>query len=352
MGKVNLVIIGFGGMGTYHVELAKMSEYVVPVGAFDIDEKVHEKIREKGLRVYRSYQEVLADETVDAVLIATPNDVHKKLVIRALESGKHVLCEKPVTLNTTELKEILAVAEKTGRTFMVHQNRRYDQDFLIVKRMIQEKSIGEVYRIESRVQGANGIPGDWRHLKAQGGGMVLDWGVHLLDQLLFMVDSKIKHVSANLSFILGDEVDDGFVSTITFENGVTAHIEVGTTNFIKLPRWYVLGTNGTAVIRDWDLSGEVVMATENLHNSQPTPIQAGQGLTKTMAPPSEEATETLALPAPLEMETSLYNNFADVILKQATPIVKNEEVYRVLTLIEAIFKAAEENKVIENFDTI
>ncbi|WP_088809291.1 MULTISPECIES: Gfo/Idh/MocA family protein [Listeria] len=352
MEKVNLVIVGFGGMGTYHVELAKMSDHVVPVGAYDIDENVHEKIREKGLRVYRSYQEVLADESVHAVLIATPNDVHKKLVIRALESGKHVLCEKPVTLNSEELKEILAVAKKTGRTFMVHQNRRWDQDFLIIKRMLQEKAIGDVFRIESRVQGANGIPGDWRHLKAQGGGMVLDWGVHLLDQLLFMVDSRIKSVSANLSFILGDEVDDGFTSLISFENGVTAHIEVGTTNFIKLPRWYVLGTNGTAVIRDWDMSGEMVIATENLHNSEPTPIQAGQGLTKTMAPPSEEATETVSLPAPLEMETSLYNNFADVILNQAEPIIKNAEVYRVLILIEAIFKAAEENKIIENFDIV
>ena len=78
---------------------------------------------------------------------------------------------------------------------MVHQNRRWDEDFLTIKQMYNEKTIGDLFRIESRVHGANGIPGDWRHLEAHGGGS-LDWGVHLLDQVLFMVDSRITSLSA------------------------------------------------------------------------------------------------------------------------------------------------------------
>ncbi|EUJ30276.1 oxidoreductase, Gfo/Idh/MocA family protein [Listeria floridensis FSL S10-1187] len=350
MKKIRLVIIGFGGMGSYHVELAGASKDVEILGAYDIDAVKQAEIKRRGLKAYADYEAVLADSEADAVLIATPNDVHKDLAIQALKAGKHVLSEKPVTIASAELEEILAVAEQTGKTFMVHQNRRWDEDFLMVRRMNREKTIGEIFQIESRVQGANGIPGDWRHLKAQGGGMLLDWGVHLLDQLLFMVDSKIASVSADLSYVLGDEVDDGFSSTIRFENGVTALIEVGTTNFIKLPRWYLKGTSGTAVIEDWDLSGSIVKMVDTAEKVQPVPIKAGQGLTKTMAPPHEDAVEQLELPKPDVLEQSLYDNFGDVILGKAEPMIQNKEVLRVLRLIEAIFKAAESNEVVKGFD--
>lgn len=120
----------------------------------------------------------------------------------------------------------MKVAEETGQVFMVHQNRRWDEDFLTVKKIYNEKMTGEIFHIESRVHGANGIPGDWRHLKKNGGGMVLDWGVHLLDQLLFMIHSPVTSVYANLSYVLGDEVDDGFQTYLTFANGITALVEV------------------------------------------------------------------------------------------------------------------------------
>lgn len=343
----NLVIIGFGGMGTYHVELVGAASGITVSGVYDIAPDRIQAATEKGLETYPSFEAVLADEKVDAVLIATPNDSHKDLAIKALEAGKHVVCEKPVTITSADLEAILTVAKKENRTFMVHQNRRWDSDFLIIRDMVQkEAKIGNVFHVESRVQGANGIPGDWRHLKAQGGGMVLDWGVHLLDQLLFMTDSKIKTVSASLSFILGDEVDDGFTSFITFENGVTALIEVGTTNYVKLPRWYVKGTEGTAIIQDWDLSGEIVAPDRTVAKVEPKPIQAGQGLTKTMAPPSEESTTRSAITPVAPDMPGFYDNFAAVLNNEAQPIVKNEEVHRVLRLIEAIFEAGEQNKVV------
>src|SRR5699024_10898131 len=122
-----------------------------------------------GFETYDNFEAILNDEVVEGILIATPNDSHKELAITAMRAGKHVLCEKPVAMNVEELDEILAVAKETGKTFMVHQNRRWDPDFLMVRNMYQQKPIGEVFQIESRVQGANGIPGDWRHLKEHGG---------------------------------------------------------------------------------------------------------------------------------------------------------------------------------------
>lgn len=263
MSIINFAVIGYGGMGSYHAHNlipAESTRFHV-VGTYDISGERQQISKGKGLHIYTSLDEVLTDGNIEAVLIATPNDSHKEIAIRALRAGKHVVCEKPVAMNTEELDEILAVAKETGNVFMVHQNRRWDPDFLIIRQLYQNKAIGDIFQIESRVQGANGIPGDWRHVQKHGGGMLLDWGVHLLDQLLWLVDSPIQSVYSDLSYILGDEVDDGFMSYITFENGVKALVEVGTTNYTKLPRWYVKGLEGTAKINDWDLSGEIIAAT-------------------------------------------------------------------------------------------
>lgn len=348
--KRAVVIVGYGGMGSYHAKLIKDNQYLEVTGTYDILEDRRKESVKAGYPAYESYEEVLSDASVDVVLIATPNDVHKDLAVQAFKAGKHVICEKPVTLSVSDFKEMTAAAEQAGRVLMVHQNRRWDEDFLIIKQMYNEKTIGDLFRIESRVHGANGIPGDWRHLEQYGGGMLLDWGVHLLDQILFMVDSRITSLSGRLSFILGDEVDDGFEATLQFENGVSAVIEVGTTNFITLPRWYVKGTEGTGVIEDWSLNGRIVTRNQDAVKVEPTPIQAGVGLTKTMAPPSEEATITGALPDAFRHSSSFFDNFAAVIDGKAEPIVKNEEVLRVLNLIEAVFKAGRTGETLKDFD--
>ena len=349
---ISIVIVGYGGMGSYHAKhLIAGNPRLKVTGTYDVLPERQAASEQDGYPAYASYEEVLNDAAVDVILIATPNDVHKELAIAAMKHDKHVICEKPVTIYAEEFEEMMAVSQETGRVLMVHQNRRWDEDFRIIKQMYDNRTIGDLFQIESRVHGANGIPGDWRHLEAHGGGMLLDWGVHLLDQFLFMIDSRITSVSSRLSFILGDEVDDGFDAILEFENGVTAIVEVGTTNFITLPRWYVKGTEGTAVIEDWSLKGRAVVRNNEVGKVEPKPIQAGVGLTKTMAPPSEEATITTTLPAAFEHASSFYDNFAAVVQGTAEPIVKNHEVLRVLKLIENIFKAGRTREVIKDFDT-
>ncbi|AIQ52440.1 Gfo/Idh/MocA family protein [Paenibacillus sp. FSL R7-0331] len=349
--KHTVVIVGYGGMGSYHGQLISSNDNLEVAGTYDLLDTRRQASVEAGYKAYGSYEEVLADPAVEVVLIATPNDVHKDIAVRALQAGKHVVCEKPVAMSSAELKEMIAVAEEAGQVLMVHQNRRWDEDFRIIKQMYEAETIGTLFQIESRVHGANGIPGDWRHVKAQGGGMLLDWGVHLLDQLLFMIDSKVVSVSSTLSYILGNDVDDGFEAVLQFENGIKAIVEVGTTNFITLPRWYVKGLEGSAVIEDWSLTGKIITRNNEAEHREPTPIRAGVGLTKTMAPPSEGSTLTGALPPAFELPDGFYSNFVAVIEGTAEPIVKNTEVLRVQNLIEAIFASAEQNEVIKNFDT-
>ncbi len=246
-----LAMVGFGGMAGWHYDLIEGMEDLSVAGIWDIKEERRAYAASRQIHVYQGLEDLLADEAVDLVLIATPNDVHKSIAIKAMEAGKNVVSEKPVTLSSRDLEEMREAAGRTGRFLTVHQNRRWDEDFLTVKKVMEEGKLGEIFRLESRVHGSRGIPGDWRQEKEHGGGMVLDWGVHLFDQaLLLFPEVKLETVYATLTNVTNQLVDDGFTADLGFANGVHMLVEVGTSNFISLPRWYVLGRDGTAMIED------------------------------------------------------------------------------------------------------
>ena len=202
--KKNIAIVGFGGQGGWHGDHALKSDVVSLAGIYDIKEARCEYARSKGIHVYESFEAVLADEKVDVVVCATPNDVHEDIVVRSLKAGKNVVCEKPVEMSVASLDRMIAAAEESGKLFTVHQNRRWDVDFLGMKKIIESGDIGEVINIESRIHGSRGIPSDWRCHKPYGGGMILDWGVHLIDQMLFLITSEIDTVTCNCTHITTD----------------------------------------------------------------------------------------------------------------------------------------------------
>lgn len=341
----SLVIVGYGGMGSQHGRKLENVSRIKVTGIFDINETRQDAARAQGYKIYEDYQAVLDDPSVDIVLIATPNDSHHPITIQALNAGKHVICEKPAMMNSQEVEEVMRASEQTGKVFMVHQNRRWDEDYLAVKKLVDENVLGDVFYVETRVHGSRGIPGDWRHDLNRGGGMLLDWGVHLFDRLLLLFPQKVISVYAKLSYILGHEVDDGIKVYLTFEGGRTALVEVGTTNFISLPLWYVTGLSGTATIEDWDMNGKVA-TWDQADTKDAVPIVAGAGLTKTMAPRSESTVTETPVPR-IECDVrDFYYNFIDTIEGTAERIVKNEEVLRIMQLMEAVFESDRTGQVV------
>lgn len=346
---LTIAIVGLGGMGHEHArQIAKVSELRL-LGSFDIRPERQRLVETLGGKAWPSLVDLLADQSVDAVLIATPNDSHKAIAIAALGAGKHVICEKPVALNSGELTEILAAAEAAGRVFMVHQNRRWDADYLTVKKILEQGSLGKLFHLESRILGSRGIPGDWRKKASQGGGMLLDWGVHLLDRLVFLVPGPIRQVYCKLNFPSGQEVDEGFHLFLTFEGGETALVEVQTRHFQPLPLWLVLGTEGTARIDNWNLEGGITGMDRAVAEVDAVPIQAGAGLTKTMAPRSEASEVHLPLPGVHADVLEFYRNFAAAAQGQAEPIIRNSEVLRIMRLMEAAFESHRTGQVV-NFE--
>lgn len=336
-------IIGFGGMGNWHYEsITQKIDSITVKGIFDIREEACEKAAKAGLKVYGSVEELLGDSEIDIVTIATPNNFHKELCIKCLEAGKNVVCEKPVTLNSQELEEIIFHAKKTGKVFSIHQNRRWDRDYRIIKETLESGIIGTPYFIESKVQGSRGSLHGWRGYKINGGGMVLDWGVHLIDQIMDMIKSPVASVTAHLFSIFSNEVDDNIKILLRFENGISALLEMSTNCFINNPRWHVTCTDGTIQIDDWSCKGKIVqLNTDQKMEWADDIVYTEAGPTRTMAPRPAHTTKELPLPEVCTDWSDYYNNIVDVIDNGAELIVKPEQALRVMKVIDLIFKSQE-----------
>ncbi len=342
----NLVVIGYGGMGGWHCQHALESDVVHLNGIWDIKKERRDLAESRGIHAYGSLQEVLDDKSVDLVTVAIPNDDHKPVVIECLEAGKNVICEKPVTLSSKDLEDMIAVADKCGKVFSVHQNRRFDVDFLAMKQIYNSGEIGDIFNIESRIHGSRGIPSDWRGEKEHGGGMLYDWGIHLIDQILQIIPEKIDTVFCREDHITNKEVDDGFKLELMFESGKRAYIEVGTYNFIAMPRFYMQGMKGTALISDWRENTKVVKC-KHWHESEVIPVQTAAGLTKTMAPRDSVTVDEYEVERPHSDVHDYYRNFVKAIDGIEPQLVTHEQMLLDLKVIEAAFKSAELDQVIK-----
>lgn len=349
MAKVYKVgIIGYGGMGGWHNNMIKKLDGIEAVAAYDIKKEALDRAKKEGIsKIYEKQEDIFADEEIDIILVATPNDLHHHFATTAMKAGKHVVCEKPVAMNSDELMDMIACAKENNVVFSVHQNRRWDNDYLTMRKAVEDGMLGKVYSIESRIMGSRGIPGDWRAKKKHGGGMMLDWGVHIIDQMLDMFQEPVKQVYAKMHHVCYDEVDDGFNLYLTFAHDINVILNVYTCAYQNLPRWFVCGDNGTLVIEDWELNGRIIrpQTEEDLENVKP--IQAGAGFTKTMAPRSKDIMEEIPLPIADADWSEYYKNYIAVLNGEEELIVKPEQTLRVMKVMEAAFLSDREKKAID-----
>jgi len=346
---IKAAIIGFGGMGSFHAKQIKEISSIEIVGVYDINPERVKIAVELGYNGYSTLEECLLSD-IELVIIATQNNFHRELSIKALNAGKHVICEKPVMMNSEELEEVIEVAKLQNKIFTVHQNRRWDKDFRIVKEALDKNLIGEPFYIESRVQGSKGVPGDWRCVKEAGGGMLLDWGVHLLDQILWLVDSPVTEIYAQLLSVKFKDVDDNFKVLLKFENNLSALIEVDTYTFIPLPRWHISTDAGTLVINDWECNGKILKANQVEFKWEEGIVYTSAGPTKTMAPRPLETIDEIPLPEMNPNCKDYYDNVAKAIKGEEEQIVTHKQMLRVMKTIDAIFKSSQNGECIKGAD--
>lgn len=197
---IKVGVIGYGGsfnMGKAHLnEMAKAGMTPTAVAEIDPDRLKVAQQDFPGIETYASVTEMLKKSDVDLLAIITPHNTHAKLSLQCLKAGRHVACEKPLAITTAECDAMIKAARQSKVVLSTYHNRHWDGNIMRAMEAIRSGAIGEVVRIEAHMGGWR-CPGDWwRSSKSISGGILYDWGVHLLEySLQIMAPAKITEVS-------------------------------------------------------------------------------------------------------------------------------------------------------------
>ncbi len=350
--NVRFGIVGFGFMGPIHLKMISETDGAAVTAVCDIDPEPL-AAAPAGIRTYTDATELFRDGNVDVAVISANNDQHKQLVLAAAAAGKHVLCEKPVALSLADLDEMAAACNAAGVTFTVHQQRRFDADFRTTKAVFDSGTLGDVYTVKSSLYGFNGNMHDWHIYPEQGGGMLYDWGVHLLDQLLWMIPGAITTVFADVRNVINKDVDDYFNVLLRFACGVMAELELGTYYLSDKPNWFqrhwYIGGNAGCMYVD-GFSGSMaslgcesaIVRTSELLTSAPDGKRSmsAMGPTRSFGPPPEGRIVTEPVEAVNTTHKDYYINYLKALRGEEPPLVTIPEVRRVLRLMDAIRESA------------
>ena len=229
MKHVKIGIIGIGRMGQIHLDnlMQKFSEVEV-VAISDINEEARQWAEKYNIsKFYSYYEDLIADQEVNTVVICSPTNQHAENIIAAAQAGKNIFCEKPMDLSIQTATKVLQIVEKAGVKFMLGFNRRFDPNFMKIKSLIEEGKVGDpqIVKITSR----DPAPPPIDYVKSSGG-MFLDMTIHDFDMARFMVSSKVISIFAvgrNLidpNIGIAGDIDTAVV-TITFDSGAIVTID-------------------------------------------------------------------------------------------------------------------------------
>ncbi|MCM3630555.1 oxidoreductase [Paenibacillus glycanilyticus] len=247
MNKVNVGLVGFGLSGqVFHapivqsidgMEIVKVvSSNPGKVGQYLPDAAVVDKL-----------DDLLSDESIELVIITSPNQTHYPYAKQALLAGKHVVVEKPFVISSEEAEDLIATAERQNRKLSVYQNRRWDNDFLTVKGLIQSGKLGDIASYETHYDRYRPQVSDrWREQAGPGSGMLYDLGSHLIDQALHLFGKPSSVYADLLQQRAGSEVVDYFHLILTYEN-MRVILHSGSLVLQHGPRFQVHGSLGSFV---------------------------------------------------------------------------------------------------------
>lgn len=339
MKHVRIGVIGIGNMGSAHSMqiFQNKIEGMTLSAVCDIDESRLEWAEQNfgdAVERYREYRELLTCENLDAVLIATPHNLHPLIAVEAFEKGLHVLTEKPAGIDTIHVRQMNAAAEKSGKVFGIMFNQRTNPLFQALRKYLLEKKLGEIKRFVWIVNNWYRTQyyydsGDWRATwNGEGGGVLLNQCPHNLDIWQWMMGMpKRLRAFCRVGQYHDISVEDDVTIYAEYENGANACFITSTGEYPGTNRLEISGTKGKAVLEDGTLKLYLLSVDE-----RELCIQSKKGM------PAEPVEKVEIMPK--EPETGhlgILQNFANAILHGEPLLAPGEEGIHELTISNAAY---------------
>lgn len=338
---VGLAVVGygpFGGMGLHHGLAAQATDGLEFVATCDPDPARRKRAEQDfpGIRSYTSLADLASDQDVSVVVVATPPNSHVPIATELLRAGKHVACEKPLSLRVSEADALIEEATRAGVALTVNQNRRWDPDFLAIRRAVELGALGELFNMETFVGGFEHPCRAWHSEESISGGAAYDWGSHHLDWVLQLMGGAPSLVIATQHKRVWHDVTnaDQIRVRLHWPDGREAEFLQSDVAAFRRPKFFLQGTEGSLVGHYRPLTFESIEPGHGYlrrtahHAEAPATLllgryEPGYGITETSLPP--------VTPPP----HAFHANLADHLLLGEELAVTAESVREVVGVLEA-----------------
>ncbi|MFY0607225.1 MAG: Gfo/Idh/MocA family oxidoreductase [Cyclobacteriaceae bacterium] len=342
MQNIKTALLSFGMSGkVFHAPFIDLHPGFELLGSWERSTKNIQKDY-PSTKSYISLEAILSDEQVELIIVNTPTYTHFEYAKRALESGKHVVVEKAFTTNTQEALELDALAKSKGLSLSVFQNRRWDSDFLTVKRVMESNQLGAI--IEARIAFDRYQPAlspkSHKEEANPGAGVLKDLGPHVIDQALTLFGIP-KQVYADIGITREHSVVDDYFDILLKYDKLRVHVHSGYFFAHTLPGFCLFGTKGTFMKSRADVQEDQLKAGI-------APIDSLYGIEST----SDQGTLTIdhkdGIKVPTEKGNYMhfYNGVHESITNGVTSPVTASDGIQVMRIIDAALLSSQEDRVI------
>ena len=353
---IKVGIIGCGGIanGKHMPSLSRVADCEMVAFCDIIPERAEAAAKTYGTadaKVYTDYKELLKDETIDVVHVCTPNRSHSFITVDALEAGKHVMCEKPMAINSAEAKKMLDAAKRTGKKLSIGYQSRFRDDSQYMKKEAEDGTFGEIYYAKATALRRRAVPtwGVFLNEYEQGGGPLIDIGTHALDLTLWMMNNyKPKYCVGTTYHKLNNDtnqgnmwgnwdpdkftVEDSAFGFVVMENGATIVLESAWALNTLDVREAVTSVCGTLAGADM-MNGLRINGIRNGRQYVLTPSFEAGGVAFNKGSKGESAADR---------EERMW---IDAVRNDTDPLTLPEQAYCVTRILEGIYESAKTGEI-------
>lgn len=333
MSIIRVGLVGYGSVGEkFHAPLISVCP---SLQLSAVVERNSNRSQEKypDVTIYRSLEELLDANAADLIVIVTPNEFHYSQAKLALEAGKHVVVDKPVTVFAHEAQELYALAKEKGLILSVFQNRRFDGDIRTVQKLFQEGSLGRIVHFESHFDRFRpDLADNWREKDVPGNGITYDLGTHLIDQAVLLF-GKPTSIQATILKQRKDAVADDFFDITLHYPGLHCRLTASCMSNVPMMKFLILGEKGSYIKYGLDVQ-EKALKDERLPEGPNWGMETAEAWGQLYL-----AHASMSYPTERGDYRIFYQNIVDTIHGKTSLLVKMEEAILVLQLIEKAFES-------------